>query len=175
MIIRPAVYADSAMLAQIQVDSYRSAYAGLLPQGYLDRFDYDEQTQDWQDLLLSERTFILLVAEDENGRIVGYTLGHVGDDGFDGYASVLDALHVQHSDQRQGIGRSLIGGLATRLAAAGANSIMCWVLLQNPARALYERLGGSPLGRRSITLGEDTIAEEVAYGCSDIANLSRLS
>ena len=174
MIIRPASYADSAMLAQIQVDSYRNAYAGILPQTYLENFDYDEQTQDWQDLLLSEREFILLVAEDENGWILGYTLGHAGSDGFEGYDSVLDALHVQRSEQRQGVGRSLIGGMATRLAAGGANSIMCWVLLQNPARALYERLGGKPLGHRSITLGEDTVAEEIAYGWSDISDLARL-
>ncbi|MBP1693939.1 MAG: family N-acetyltransferase [Chloroflexi bacterium] len=174
MIIRPASYADSAMLAQIQVDSYRNAYAGILPQTYLENFDYDEQTQDWQDLLLSERAFILLVAEDENGWILGYTLGHAGSDGFEGYDSVLDALHVQRSEQRQGVGRSLIGGMATRLAAGGASSIMCWVLLQNPARALYERLGGKPLGHRSITLGEDTVAEEIAYGWSDISDLARL-
>ena len=40
--IREATAADSPGLARVQVDSYRTAYAGLFPQAYLDRFSYEE-------------------------------------------------------------------------------------------------------------------------------------
>jgi ribosomal protein S18 acetylase RimI-like enzyme len=170
--IRPATYADSEALAKIQVDSYRSAYAGILPQSYLDAFTYEEQTQNWRDLLVQPQDYILLVAETENGEIVGYALGHAGETQISPYDSELDALHVRRSDQGQGSGRALIAAMAHSLAEAGAVSLMLWVLKQNPARALYERLGGQPLGRRPITLDEgDVMAEEVAYGWEDIRRL----
>jgi ribosomal protein S18 acetylase RimI-like enzyme len=172
MNIRDAVYADSSDLAHLQVDSYRQAYAGLLPQEYLDHFSYDEQTLDWQELLAGERNFILLVAEYAGGRPAGYALGHAGETDVPGFDGELDALHVGFSSQRQGIGRALLVAMADRLSELGATSLVVWVLTQNPARALYERLGGRIIGKRNITLGEgDVVAEEIAYGWEDILKL----
>lgn len=174
MNIRTAVYGDAESLATIQVDSYRSAYAGILPQAYLEHFSYPEQAQDWRELLSQPQDFILLVAESDTGDLTGYALGHLGRTELTEYDSELDALHVRLGQQRQGIGRALIAEMANRLEAAGANSLMLWVLVQNPARALYERLGGVPLGRRPLTLGEgDIVAEEAAYGWKDIKKLIR--
>lgn len=174
MKIRQAIYADCADLAQIQVNSYRSAYAGILPQHYLDRFTIEEQTQDWQDLMVGDHEFTLLAAENDEGKVVGYALGHSGNVDMAGYDSELDALHVSSAEQHMGVGRALISAAARELHAAGAESLMLWVLVQNPARALYERLGGQPLGQRKITLGDgDVVAEEVAYGWKDIAELDQ--
>jgi ribosomal protein S18 acetylase RimI-like enzyme len=171
--IRAAKYDDSEALAQIQVDSYRSAYAGILPQSYLDAFSYEEQTQDWRDLLVQPQSFILLIAEGETGEVIGYALGHAGETALPPYDSELDALHVRRADQRQGAGRALITAMAQSLADEGAAAMMLWVLKQNPARALYERLGGQPLGHRSVTLDEgDTMADELAYGWDDIRLLT---
>jgi len=58
--IRPAVTADAAALAEIQVTSYRTAYAGLLPQDYLEHFTLEEQEQDWRTLLSAPMTDLLL-------------------------------------------------------------------------------------------------------------------
>ena len=49
MIIRPANLADCARLAQLQVDSYRSAYTGIQPPEYLDHFTSVEQEGRWRD------------------------------------------------------------------------------------------------------------------------------
>lgn len=174
--LRPAAYADSPALARLQVESYRNAYAGLLPQDYLDHFTVEEQTFDWQELLAGPQDFILLVAEDENQALLGYALGHLGQTAIEGYDSELDALHVQRNAQRQGIGQALIGAMARALQTAGAESIMLWVLVHNPARGLYERLGGQLLGKRQVTLGEgDVLAEEAAFGWKRISDLARLS
>jgi hypothetical protein len=40
MNIRPAVLDDCPALARIQVDSYRTAYAHIFPQSYIDHFTY---------------------------------------------------------------------------------------------------------------------------------------
>lgn len=75
MPIRPAIPADSAALARIQVDSYRAAYAGILPADYLAAFSYEDQTQDWRDLLSAdvpdEERDLLYVAVDAAGEVVG--------------------------------------------------------------------------------------------------------
>jgi hypothetical protein len=55
-------------LARVQVDSYRTAYAGMFPADSLARFTYDEQEQDWRDLLETGGD-VLLVAEDETGAV----------------------------------------------------------------------------------------------------------
>ena len=49
--IRPALPADCAALAQVQVNNYRTAYAGLFPPEYLAHFNLAEQEQDWLTLL----------------------------------------------------------------------------------------------------------------------------
>ena len=63
MKIRRAEIRDSALLAQIQVDSYQTSYAGTLPPSYLERFSYREQEQDWRDLLSSGSDDVLYVAD----------------------------------------------------------------------------------------------------------------
>ena len=68
MKIRPVKLEDSVSLAQVQIESYRTAYAQFFPPAYLARFTYDEQTQDWRDLIAAGKD-ILLVAETDAGAI----------------------------------------------------------------------------------------------------------
>jgi ribosomal protein S18 acetylase RimI-like enzyme len=172
MQIRAARIEDSAGIARVQVDSYRTAYAGILPPAYLAHFTYKEQEQDWRDLLSSEQHDSLCVAETDAGEIVGYALGRPGQSTIAPYESELVALHVRHSYQRQGIGRQLVTAIAERLRQQACSSLMLWVLAENPSRLFYERLGGQLVGRQTIRLGEGNVsAVEVAYGWSNIESL----
>ena len=47
------------------------------------------------------------------------------------------------------------------------NSMLVWVLKDNPCRAFYERLGGAPAGEKEIEIGGKKLVE-VAYGWSDL-------
>jgi len=143
MQIRQAKVKDSAGLARVQVDSYQTAYAGLLPQPYLDRFTCTEQEQDWRDLLSCELNDIVYVAETDAGEIVGYALGRPGVSDVSPYDGELVALHVRRSHQRRGIGRRLVAAIAAQLQRRGCTSLMLWVLGENSSRLFYERLGGS--------------------------------
>ena len=173
MRVREAEIKDSAGLAEIQVDSYRTAYAGILPPAYLDQFTYEEQEQDWRELLSSQGVDILLVAETDCGEILGYALGRPGPTEIPPFDRELVALHVRRSHQRQGIGHRLIAAIARELKDRGCNSLMLWVLEGNPAHALYERLGGEPLGEKdwggNQTYG--TAVKETACGWADIREL----
>lgn len=169
MKIRPATHDDSPGLARIQVDSYRTAYAGILPDDYLAQFSYEEQEQDWRDLQMAEPEAMLLVAEEHAG-IAGYALGARLEDGP--YDCELVALHVRRDLQGQGIGRSLIAAVARHYAAQGCRSLVLWTLEANrPARELYERLGGQLVDQRQFELDETTAQTEVAYAWSLITDL----
>ena len=167
MIIRPADFGDAAEIAHIQINSYRSAYAGLLPQAYLDRFDPVEQQSDWEACLLAFRD-VLLVADRVEAGLAGYALGRLAESAEDAPSGELVALHLQSEQQRRGIGRRLISAMAQELAARGAKRLMVWVLLGNPASAFYRRLGGEPAGERSVLLDDDVCVREAAYVWPDL-------
>lgn len=173
MWIRRARPEDSAALARVQVDSYRTAYAGILPDDYLAHFTYEEQEQDWRDLLAAGMSDSLLVAEAADGEVIGYALGRPGPIEIAPFEGELVALHIRRGHQRQGVGHALVAALVDCFTAHGCGSLMLWVLAENaPARRFYERLGGQLIGKRTIELGEgDITPTEVAYGWLDIRSL----
>lgn len=165
--IRNATLDDCPAIARVQVDSYRTAYAGIFPQEYLDGFTYKEQEQDWRGLLSSGSDDILLVAE-VDGSITGYALGRPAATGIPPYDCELLALHVRRERQRQGIGTALAAAMADALRGKGCKSMMLWVLAENPSRQFYERLGARLLPQTQIANG----AVEVAYGWKNVERLS---
>ena len=104
MEIRKAKRDDSASMARVQVDSFQTTYAGILPQSYLKQLSCDEQKQDWYDLISSEPNKVLYVAQTNSGEIAGYASGRHNSNEILPYESELVALHVRGEYQRQGVG-----------------------------------------------------------------------
>jgi ribosomal protein S18 acetylase RimI-like enzyme len=113
------------------------------------------------------------VAADEQDQVIGYVLGRPGLSDIPPYEGELVSLHVRKDRQGQGAGRALIAAAAQALSLRGCQSLMLWILAENrPARTLYERLGGLPIGEKTTLLGEsDIAAREVTYGWPDIRAL----
>ncbi|GEM_PF-131267 len=173
--IRRATLADCAEIAQVQVDSYRTTYVGILPQPYLDQFTYADQAQDWHDWLTTNQRGILLVAASADDGIVGYALGKLQKHPIlAAYTSEVSALHIRQSHQRQGLGRHLLAAMAEQLRQQGSTALLLWVLAQNPARQFYEKLGGVLVGQQTIQIDATIMAGEVAYGWPDITRLANL-
>lgn len=169
--VRTARREDAAALARIQVDSYRIAHAGILPQDYLDQLSYDEQESDWFELLSSGTADVILVAVAGDSQPAGYARGTAQASYAAPYDSELLSLHVRRALHRKGIGRLLMSTTAARLAARGCSAMMLWVLEANPARTFYERLGAALLEGRRLFVG----APEVPYGWPDIRALASLA
>lgn len=166
MIIRKAAIEDSEALAHIQVDSYRSAYGGILPDDYLAQFTYEEQTQDWRDLLAMPLGDVVLVAVD-NEQVVGYALGRPK--GQFGYDCELVAIHIPVTNRRQGVGRKLMATMARYFHEQGHRSLILWTFHQNQnARAVYEHLGGVYVDKKQW---QDSDLYEIAYGWQTIQDL----
>jgi len=170
MQIRVANLTDCSGIARVQVDSYRKAYGGILPVAYLDHFTYQEQEQDWADLLSSDHNDVFHVAATDSQEIVGYALARQNCGDFPEHDSELVALHVKTEYMQRGLGRQLINSAIGELHNRGGRSLFVWVLADNPARHFYEKLGGVLVGQQPWQNNEHfgTDIYEVAYGWSDI-------
>jgi SAM-dependent methyltransferase len=169
--IRPAKLEDAAAIARVHAESWRTTYAGIIPDDYIAKFTADARDRTWRGILgAPARRDFVCVAEDGEGTVVGFVSGGParGDKDF---AGELYAVYLLHDYQRRRIGRRLAAALARRLLRAGCDSLVVWVLTQNPARQFYAALGGEPVAERPSDIRGAALTE-VAYAWKDIRRLT---
>lgn len=173
--IRPASIEDAAAIAEIYVDSWRSTYAGLLPDEVLLRLDAAQREARWWRRALSRRRgdLLIYVAEDSQHGVVGFASGGRPRDRDLDYGGEVYTLYVRDEFHGLGIGRRLFVVMSERLLAGAGASLVVWVLNGNPARYFYETLGGKCVARRNGTMGGAPI-EELAFGWADVRELIAL-
>jgi GNAT superfamily N-acetyltransferase len=107
------------------------------------------------------------VAEDGEGRIVGFASGGTSQSGDPEYPGELYAIYIRQEAQGSGTGRKLAREVARRLARTGINAMILWVFRDNArSRRFYEALGGEYLYEKVIELAGAALVE-VAYGWKD--------
>ncbi|WP_314252867.1 GNAT family N-acetyltransferase [Streptomyces sp. DSM 40907] len=137
--VRVMTEADVAAVSEIRVTGWKAAYAGIVPQSYLDRMTVEADAhQRRQYVTRPDKATIDLVAVDARGGVVGWAcLGPSPT-----AAGELYALYVQPSLIGTGIGRSLLQAVHAGALARGFDSVLLWVLTDNTrARRFYERAG----------------------------------
>jgi ribosomal protein S18 acetylase RimI-like enzyme len=172
MRIREATSDDAAAIARVHVESWRTAYRGILPDDFLDRLTAESREARWRERVSNPalEQFILVV-EAEPDRPVGFAFGGPERDGTPGYDGEIYAIYLLAERRRQGIGRQLMDASARYLMNRGFAAAMLWALEANRhARAFYEALGGQLIGRKTRVIA-DTPQIEVAYGWPDLAEL----
>ncbi|MGH9231850.1 MAG: GNAT family N-acetyltransferase, partial [Acidimicrobiales bacterium] len=87
---------------------------------------------------------VVLVAEDDTGRVAGYAAGEVHDDG-EGF---LDYVAVDPAARGHGVGRALVEAATRRLLERAVRDRVALTVQDHraPARALYAALGFRPEG-----------------------------
>ena len=169
--IRPAVPEDAPAIAQVHVESWRTTYRGIFPQGLLDGLSIEDRARFWKDALANPPArSVTLVGCNETGQIVGFASGGVERTGHLGCDSELQAIYLLIGAQRQGLGTLLIRRFARELRSMGFNSMAVWVLARNPSRKFYEALGSSVITEQQIERGGESYTE-IAYGWSDLKEL----
>jgi GNAT superfamily N-acetyltransferase len=173
MRIRVADVDDAAAIARVHVDAWRTTYVGIVPDGYLAGLSYDEREKDWRESLADRagREFTL-VAENDQRAIVGFATGGPEREGNADYRAELRAIYLLADSRRIGIGRRLVAGVAKRLVETGFDSMLVWVLADNPSRGFYEALGGKFVTEKLVEIGGARLAE-VAYGWREIRQLAK--
>lgn len=147
---RPACPEDAGALAQVHVETWRAAYAGLVPDPYLIGMSVEGQAFRWKKLLTylpaGQRVRVAVV---ESLGVVGFTSCGPARGKSPPAPGEVYTLYVQQDWQGQGIGRQLLKGILADLAALGHSSAFLWVLADNPARFFYQRVGGQAVGAQN--------------------------
>ena len=147
LVIRRARPDDVPALARVQVQSWREAYRGIIPQPYLDQLSVAAHERQWRRSLGDGWAF---VAEWEQ-RPVGLASAGLARSRRD-VSGELYLLYVLRAHHGQGIGRALFDACHYELARCGHRGMLVWVLADNPATRFYRHLGGEPAGESMVAL-----------------------
>jgi ribosomal protein S18 acetylase RimI-like enzyme len=165
--IRDARDSDLGQVAEIKVRNWADTYASLvepnLLRPYLDR---KRQLDDLRTSVNQPGT-LLLVACDESGTVIGFSLTYLDRTP----EPWLESLHVLREFRSSGVGSLLMRATATRLRASGHNGLRLGVVSGNAGAArFYERLGGILIGREPAAWAEGVWHE--LYRWPDLAPLT---
>jgi ribosomal protein S18 acetylase RimI-like enzyme len=171
-VIRQAVLADARAIGRIEVETWRTTYAGMLPDRALLGMSVQRQTASWAGFLRHRPGDVFVAQADRSatgadGRVLGFgNCGPQREPAF-GFGGEVYTLYVAPESQGAGLGRQLLLALFARLVHSGHRSALIWVVRANPARFFYERLGGKQALHRPISIGGEMV-EAVGYGWQDL-------
>ena len=163
--IRAARLEDAGPIARLDVETWRTTYAGILSAPYLVGLSPERRAIGWANVIRREPRDVR-VAVTRDGDIVGF--GSCGKcRGEPGFTSEVFTLYVAPDWQNQGIGRRLLLAMFARLVSEGHSSAVIWVLRENPARFFYQRLGGKEVRRKLLPFNGTHVAAS-GYGWRDL-------
>ena len=138
--VRDATVDDARGIAVVHIDTWRDAYAGIVPNDYLAAMDYDSREQRWREGISAPDGPIRVVCAD--GRVVGWSCyGPTRDDDVRGSVGELYGIYVSSAYWGAGVGPALMDD-ALRWMSVRYRFATLWTLEQNArARAFYERTG----------------------------------
>lgn len=132
--LREAVAADIPALADLHVTTWNATYNTTHGPTVATR------TGQWNQVFakLNRRDFVL-VLEDKNGRLIGFTWGkpHEGD-----VEGELSKIYLRWEYHGLGLGRRLIVETARQFLQRGIHSFVLFAELSNPTLGFYDRMGG---------------------------------
>jgi GNAT superfamily N-acetyltransferase len=137
--VRHARLDDAAAIAEVHVRTWQAAYQHVFGAERLAGVTVEQRLPMWRQILQNvEQT--ALVAEDDDGRIVGWcTVGPSRDEDADGE---LWGIYVLSDAWGNGAGTALLAAGVDALRDSGCREVILWVLEDNPrARRFYEREG----------------------------------
>lgn len=144
MIIRPVTSSDIPDVIAAQIESWKTAYRGMIPDAILDALTATEFEAAWHQSLADPTKQDLLCEVD--GQVAGYiSFGPCRDD--ENRNRTIGEIHGLYLAPRYwdtGIGRKLCEHALDALDQSGFEEIVLWVLSANArARRFYESAGFS--------------------------------
>jgi ribosomal protein S18 acetylase RimI-like enzyme len=153
---RDAVSADIPALAELHVTTWNATYNTTRGPSIATR------TWQWNEVFAKEnRRDFVLVLEDRNGRLIGFTWGKPDEGEFEGQ---LSKIYLRFEYHGLGLGRRMMAESARRFLERGIHSFILFAELSNPTLGFYDRMGGE-------RLLDDRGQFAGAYGWRDVRTL----
>ncbi len=167
--VRRAELTDATAIAAVHVAAWRSAYPGILPDGYLASLSPTRLALHYRAAIASGGLVMVAAPLAGRPRVVGFATGGRARAGGLGGAEV-ETLYVLDDWRDQGVGRRMMQAAASQLSAQGHASLFVWVLRDNPSRWFYQHLGGLPAAEGETRLAGVAL-RQVAYQWDPIERL----
>ncbi|HLI12365.1 MAG TPA: GNAT family N-acetyltransferase [Alphaproteobacteria bacterium] len=166
VLVRQGYLSDADAVAKVYVETWRTTYAGLLPDRVLTGMRQENHRARWLSVLQRSGETVLVAEEGKSG-VVGFVSFGPVRDGVPGYDAEIYTLYVAPDYQNRGIGNRLLRSAFRRMAERGLHGVMLWVLARNPSRFFYEAVGGIKMAQRRERLW-GVVLPEIAYGWPDL-------
>ena len=126
----------------------------------LDGLSYDDRQAMWSAALTTRHPDNhMYVVEGEAGQVVGFAAAGLEREERTGKVGEIYAIYLLEEHQGKGMGKQLFSETAKRLKREGYQSMMLWVLADNPTRGFYEGMGGSASKQKQIDMGGEMLVE----------------
>lgn len=163
--VRAAVEADAPTIAQVQVDSWRATYRGILPQAFLAGLSAEGRSAAFLDAI-SGRTGARVWVVEARGRLLGFAVaGPCRDEGSDpARTGEVHAIYTLPEAWGQGLGLALMERALAGLAAQGHREAVLWVLERNDrGRRFYESCGWAVVNAPRTVWKDGIALREIQY------------
>ncbi|WP_199880652.1 GNAT family N-acetyltransferase [Bacillus massiliglaciei] len=167
MQIRKASFSDISSLAEVHIRSWQTTYKGIIPDRYLSAMNKKNREKSWERNLNTLHN-ITYVAETDEKQLVGFASGGPEQSHTLSYQGEIYAVYLLQNYQRRGIGKKLLTPLVQDFISKGFKDLIIWALEDNPSCLFYEKLGGSPIEHKTMTIAGKTLAA-VGYVWKDIS------
>ena len=150
-------------MAAVHVSGWQTAYAGLMPQPYLDGLDVAERAANWRQGLSRSRDRDPILVVTVDAAVAGFAaFGPQRDD--EGQEGELYAIYVDPVRWRMGLGARLLTAAHGGLMDLGYQDALLWVLPGNArARHFYERNDWTPDGADRVEEIFGVTVSEIRY------------
>jgi ribosomal protein S18 acetylase RimI-like enzyme len=158
IMVRDAVAADIQALAELHVVTWNATYRTSRGPSVATRI------RQWTEVFEKEpRRDFVVVLEDRNGRLIGFTAGKPHEGEFEGQ---LSKIYLRWEYHGLGLGRLMMEETARRFVDRGIESFILFAERSNATIGFYDRMGGERLlDERGLFTG--------AYGWRDVRKLMR--
>lgn len=171
--IRKATYDDAEVIANIHVSSWKDTYKDLIDEKDISNMTYENRKSLWQAVLSVQNEQRCTYVIYNNKEIAGFISGGPERTKRFNYDAEIYNIYLLKEYQKQGLGADLLKVFAENMKGNGHESLLVWVLKQNPSSRFYERYEAEQVGQVQTSIGEGTY-QETAYGWEDIDKLLNL-
>ncbi len=150
--IRKATIKDSKGIAKVRVNTWKTAYKGIISSNFLCKQSIDK-SQRSNKKMLADKNIIAYVALDDN-EIIGFAFGgECRDKSLSSVQGEIYAIYILESYSNQGIGRKLLEHLFYKFREKQYKAISVDFLSGNLAEKFYFKLGARYEKSKIYTIG----------------------
>lgn len=163
--VRRATAADAESIGRVQVETWRAAYTGLMPDEAVAAFDVEAQQRMWREILARERAGGAVFVAEADGAIIGFaSVGawREGERVVEGVGELF-AIYVSSEHWGTGAGRALIDRAEASMRESGFAEARLWVLEWNERAERFYRAAGWEADGRKVDTFQGAEITEIRY------------